>query len=340
MKSRRRDIFCNEQGMAILITIMVISLLIVVTVHFNRGMRQEMVSAVNVQQSVQLDGMARAGVDLGRALLLQDGRDNGFDSLHDRWARVGRQTSLALVNNAGLHVDITDLSGRFQLNSLVDPLAGERGQNPFKAKKCRQVLKQLLLSGVFAVESEAEAAEIVESIVDWIDRDDQESIRGAEDAYYRTLPEPYSCKNGPIEFVEELLLVRGISRDLLYGTEQTEALADYITAQGSGGKININSADPLLLLALDERLTPELAERMVDYRDDPVNLNQLSQLRWYTLLTEWPRGVVFESELVAVNSDYFAIYATATLGRLARSMRAVVQRDEKNRLISLYTKVE
>jgi general secretion pathway protein K len=59
---------------------------------------------------------------------------------------------------------------------------------------------------------------IVDSILDWIDADDLHRLHGAESDYYRGLPHPYHAKNGEIEFLDELLLVRGMTREILNGT--------------------------------------------------------------------------------------------------------------------------
>jgi hypothetical protein len=61
--------------------------------------------------------------------------------------------------------------------------------------------------------------EIADSIIDWRDTDEQVSATGAESEYYQSLQPPYQCKNGPFETVEELLLVKGMTPELLYGMD-------------------------------------------------------------------------------------------------------------------------
>src|SRR3990172_2894258 len=56
-----------------------------------------------------------------------------------------------------------------------------------------------------------------DGILDWRDSDNLRRLHGAEADYYLGLPEPYAPKDGPFESVDELLLVRGISRALFYG---------------------------------------------------------------------------------------------------------------------------
>jgi type II secretory pathway component PulK len=61
--------------------------------------------------------------------------------------------------------------------------------------------------------------EIAEAIVDWRDADDNPGPAGAEAAYYATLTPPYRCKNQPFETIEELLLVRDVTPEILYGED-------------------------------------------------------------------------------------------------------------------------
>jgi type II secretory pathway component PulK len=68
-------------------------------------------------------------------------------------------------------------------------------------------------------------SDIANAIVDWVDADD--TVRqstdggqgGAESDYYMSLTPPYKCKNGPIDSIEELLMVRGVTPQLLFGDD-------------------------------------------------------------------------------------------------------------------------
>jgi len=61
--------------------------------------------------------------------------------------------------------------------------------------------------------------EITDAILDWLDPDDQPRELGAEEEYYSTLNPAYSARNGIPESIEELLLVKGVTRKLLYGMD-------------------------------------------------------------------------------------------------------------------------
>jgi len=61
--------------------------------------------------------------------------------------------------------------------------------------------------------------ELVAAFLDWRDADDEMRPGGAESDYYSTLKPAYRAKNGKLDTVEELLLVKGFSAAILYGED-------------------------------------------------------------------------------------------------------------------------
>ncbi|MEZ6078661.1 MAG: type II secretion system protein GspK [Pirellulaceae bacterium] len=63
--------------------------------------------------------------------------------------------------------------------------------------------------------------DVADAILDWLDEDEEPRPMGAEfDDYYLHLPSPYTPNNGPIESIEQLLLVRGVTPQLLFGYDE------------------------------------------------------------------------------------------------------------------------
>jgi len=60
---------------------------------------------------------------------------------------------------------------------------------------------------------------VADAILDWIDSDSEPRGTGAEDEYYSGLEQPYSPRNALPESIEELLLVKGVTRELLFGAD-------------------------------------------------------------------------------------------------------------------------
>ena len=61
--------------------------------------------------------------------------------------------------------------------------------------------------------------EVADAILDWIDDDETVRTYGAESDYYTSLEPPYESKNGPLDSIDELLQVAGVTADLLYGED-------------------------------------------------------------------------------------------------------------------------
>ena len=74
------------------------------------------------------------------------------------------------------------------------------------------------LIGRFATE-EMNVDELADALIDWRDEDSVPREFGAEDQFYAELDPPYKVKNAPFDTVEELLLVRGFTGQLLYGED-------------------------------------------------------------------------------------------------------------------------
>jgi len=103
-----------------------------------------------------------------------------------------------------------------------------------------------------------EAAEIASSIEDWRDEDDDVRPGGAEGGdHYEKLDSPYPSKNADFEVPEELLMVRGVTREIF------DSVKDRITVYGTGA-VNINTAPELVLrgIGMDEKL----ADAIIHFR--------------------------------------------------------------------------
>jgi general secretion pathway protein K len=106
------------------------------------------------------------------------------------------------------------------------------------------------------LEGSSEITAVANSIVDWTDEDSNFGIGGAENDYYQGLDKPYLCKDGPMESIEELLLVKGVTPELYHGTDERPGLSDLLDVGGSQDKLDINSASPRAFLMI-QGLSPE-----------------------------------------------------------------------------------
>lgn len=330
----------NERGMALLLVLSLVSLLTIITLQFGLEMRQQYVVSAGLGNQIKLSEMGISGIAISKGLLLQDLAENKFDSLYDSWALLGEEELPPLFEYGELKVSIIDESGKFPLNAMV--LTKKKlGKKPADAKELiklqqhehdvRNVLWRLMRAEPFLVE-DGDAREIIDSIIDWIDSGDGdgEEEYGAEDSHYMNLDPPYPCKNGPIDSVEELLLIQGITAELLYGTEDKPGLAPLLTPWGDEGKINLNTAAQPLLQAMAKGIDKEISESMIEYREDEVNKEQLASPTWYTATPSFPEDITISEELITVQGRFFTINAEATINTLHKTVTATTERNDQD----------
>jgi general secretion pathway protein K len=330
------QIIKNQRGMALLMTILIISLIMVVTLRFNMSMRASLSGASNLQDNVTLDYMAKSVFNASRAILSVDTEDNGYDTLHEDWANLSAAAMYFSVffNRGQGGLDVKDHSGRIQVNSLL-----KKHEDTWQVNEVQKKVWLNLLSADEFELTEEEAENIIEAIVDWIDEnDDVYGFGGAESSYYQALENPYSTRNGPMEFIEELLLIKGITSELFYGTEEYEGLSGLVTPWGRDGKININTADPLLLRALSDQIDLDMVDGMMNYRE--FEENDLSNPGWYKNAPAFPGDVTISPELITTASSFFEVSTEVVLGDMSRKVRGMIARGPGSRTELVYWKIE
>lgn len=108
---------------------------------------------------------------------------------------------------------------------------------------------------------------MIDCLEDWIDENDLHQLDGAEsdDPFYEE--RGYPVKNGPLDSVEELLMIKNWGEEILYGYDGSEGgdpifgIADLLTVWGDG-KVNLNTATTNTLLSFAEYEDWELASVM------------------------------------------------------------------------------
>ena len=202
----------------------------------------------------------------------------------DNESMLGRFTVIAPLLDqdglpAGFRYGLTDESTRLNLNILVlaDQMIPGAG-------------RQLLMSLPEMTEDVADA------ILDWMDEDSEVRDYGAEANYYSSLSPPYAPKNGPMDSLEELLLVRGVTPQLMFGLDSNHngILDDYEAISGDAGLLtpdmSLGWANYLTLFSKESNLNDSKLQRI------NINSEDLEQL--YTDLRsvfneEWARFIIW-----------------------------------------------
>lgn len=239
----------SENGMALLLVIWVGAFFSLVLTGFAFSMRVETDATKNFRDHAQALLLAEAGItqalaDLANTQPSATGPTAGFRSRRIGPRRYGPGTYEVLLTNE---------DGKISVNHAPEPVL-------------RRLLDQSGVRDVLLQET------IAASILDWRDPDDAERPGGAESEFYRSGVRPYAAKNAPFQRVEELLSVRGVTRDIFYGNisdpQRREALKKtlpdnrefapreylgirpFLTVYGSG-KVDSATAEREVLLAMD-----------------------------------------------------------------------------------------
>ncbi len=331
--------------MALLMTLAAISFLAAITVGLATSVNWQIQASTGQKETVRLHAAVLSGLSLVRASLYGDQQKQKFDTLLDGWNTLDMKIVNKLFAGDKVSITVRDMSGRIQVNRLVlsdeekkklqkDRLRGRREGGKKQGdpeKQQRELWKRFLLSGKFAVEGEDEAIALIDALSDWLDNDDLARDHGAETGYYQSLKNPYICRNGPLRYPEELLLVKGFSRKIVYGDKEHEGIIDYLTIYGQDGKININTALPLILQALAPGMNDEMAGQLVEFREEKDNLNALENPQWYRQAGDFPGDLVFDKEMITTVSSYFFLKITIENNGFQQTGEGFLYRDPKTR---------
>lgn len=259
---------------------------------------------------------AQAGV---KQMMLQIEKDSTdlYDCFSDTWSTEG-----GLLKGKGLS------GGTFRVE-LVDE---ERKINVNKAPY--DVLKNFF--EIVGEESSQDAEDLADSVIDWRDEDDDVRDNGAEDGYYSIRRPGYDCKNADFEILEELLLVKGMTRKIF------DKVKEKITVYGEG-RININTTDKFVLMSLG--MSEELAEKIIGFRGEgnvfeiaeeiASTLNESEEL---SLSSEEIAEInkIFGRGFFSVRSDNFIGTSVGNIENRADSAKIIFVYNRDNRKIKYW----
>jgi len=315
VRGLRPDWLKTRTGIALLMVLLVTGLLSALCLSFLRMSHLEALVADNTQALAQAEILAQAGLKAGMALLAQD--DPDYDVLTDRWAHFDRYAAVAgaFFEEGGFSGEIEDLSGRFNLNSLVDT-----AKSGLVVTKNREQFERLLdLLGL--------DVNLADTLLDWLDRDDETRPYGAETYYYSSLENPYPCADGPLDTEDQLRLVKDFTPEVLNGTESRTGLIRYVTVISPAFRqVNINTADVLVIRSLADGLTENLARSIIEYRAFSP-FERKDDLRQVSGMTDELFNEVIG--LVSVKSSFFAIRVEGVFRQARYPVTGIVERDSE-----------
>ncbi len=353
----------SNRGIALMVVMIAVFVLTMLAGAFAYSMKVEQKLATNANHQADLEWLGRSGVEYARwVLALQLTVPNEpYDSLNQIWAGGPGGASDTNSPLAGVSLNNVPCGDGFFSLKITD-LERKVNVNVADGPTLQQALTVI---GANA----SDIPTIADSIQDWIDRDDNTRINGAESDYYQGMKPPYYAKNGPIDDLSELLLIKGIaeSPEMYWGPNSPDhppasfqkydrsgnpiempayaaGLVDIFTPMSSG-RININTASVLALQSIPGvdaataaqivrvRSGPDGADGTAD--DTPFeNVAQLATVGF---------GVAAAPQLsryTTVRSSTFEVEIQAEIGGSKQTFYAILGRNNPRdiQILSFYWK--
>jgi len=269
----------SPRGGVLIIVLVVVSLLTLAVLTFSQLTFTENVATKLVTRQAQARALADSGVELIQRFMTLPAETREESGGHlDNPTRFQGQLVMdspiarnrgrfAVISPkidggelAGARFGVEDESTKLNLNTLM-----------FAEKQKAGAGRTLLMALPGMTEDTADA------ILDYIDEDEEQRELGAESDYYTSLTPPYACKNGPLETVDELLLVKGVTPELLYGAD-TNRNGMLDTAEQNNPKLSESGDAPpeadrgwsayVTLYSVEANLKPDGTQRINLNGDD------------------------------------------------------------------------
>ena len=286
----------RRRGAVLLLVLVVVPVLALGCYGFTHWMRAEArASSVTVQQ-IQACWLAESGIELVRALLADpETLVPGTLNLDDNPSELGAQIIFEGINGRAGMVSLVVSNTEGTDSQIQFGLVSESAKIPLHVSEL-----ELTRNSLMGLPNMTE--QIADSILDWIDDDDEERELGVEMLYYGFLDPPYEPRNGPPKTLDELLLVDGVTAELLYGEDYN--LNGILDPNEDDGDENWppDNADGALDRGWYPYLTIHSAAVHIDPLGEPkLNINGDDQEAVTALLAE-----IFDEEMVAFYEAYRA----------------------------------
>lgn len=247
----KRDTFVAGQDGVVLITVLwVIIFMSMLAASIVGGIRLSALAAYHFQQAGGRLADTMSAVEMAKMELMlirmpepvgvgqkkMKRKDSEQEQKKEAYRMNGHDLTLYYPQPESVGVRIWDHAGKINLRRLT-------------VARMRELLLKLLPK-----KSDAVLDSLINSWLDWVDTDDLKRIGGAEKQYYQSLTPPLSPRNGPLETVDELLLIKGFAK--LFANIDVH---DVFTVYGMTSQVNFNLASRNVLL-----LIPGLDEKDVD----------------------------------------------------------------------------
>jgi general secretion pathway protein K len=277
----------NQSGIALLIVLWVVVMLLTIALSFSVMARTEIFSTLTFKEQIENKYLAEAGLQRGIVELFYRAanKDRQAAFVEEKVLRTDGTAYVVNLEHGSFKLSMTDESGKININTLTDSSG--------------IVLNNLLVN--LGIEKET-ADTIVDSILDWKSPTGLHRLHGADSSYYSSLPNPYKAKNANFDNLEELLLVKGVTPDILYGNSQRPGMIRFLTIYGDATRININAAAPEVLKAIPF-ISADAVQKIIELRSAD-NAEAAAELQAILVGSD---AVKMSPYIITTDSNIFAV---------------------------------
>jgi type II secretory pathway component PulK len=387
MRVMAMQVIRRARGVALIMALLVLTLLVVIVGQLAYSTRIDLQVSRNASDSQSALMAAWGGVEFAKGLLRDDVQHNEHDGAADRWARL---TQAIKVGEIAVTLDIDDEDRKLNLLLL-------RSEHEAYVEFAESMLERIIDEAREGVgdRQEASAAELADALIEWIregktpgtaqeqsaaEREDGDEVppltlseflvvKGWTDEVLFGPPpaprkladedDPYGALDGPtLSGGEDGDDPTNAALDALYGDSGREprAVADFLTLW-STGRININTAEPIVLASLSEAMSEEVVRAIVARRNsgdgEPSEsesateggssdgeggltdnaFREVNELREVEGMEDAggegePSLIGALQHYLTVQSHTFKVRATADVGRVRRTVEVVLRRSK------------
>jgi len=239
----------KEGGLILVAVLWMLAVMTALVAVAGQTSRLNMKMAMAATDEVRCKWACRAGLEHAIGILNEDPKDS--DCLMDLWSDNDDDFNDVVLERCRYSVRVVDEASKLNINVAT---------------------KDQLMALPYMEQ------DIADAIIDWRDGDDDPSSLGAEAGYYANLPIPYKVRNGPFRTVRELLQVKGVTEEKLYGEDTNcNGLLDANERDGDLSPPS-DDGDEYLDPGWIAYLTCYSYERNVDAEGkERININQATQ---------------------------------------------------------------
>jgi len=283
----------NQRGVALVVVLLALVLLTAMVVEFSYGVYTGTNDLYNWRDSQRLSVMAKSGVTVAAGLL----RDKELVSQYTEYIEMPVENPFEDFKGV-ITLRIEDEDAKFNLNAIVpenDLLDESDKKSPYNCFV--RLLAALKLDETIA-----------DRVVDWIDRDSAARLSDSE----------AGARNGPLDSVDELMMIRGISK------EDYDKLLPYVSVNEQRDLliVNVNRAElPVLMSLLLSSNAEETAKRIIESRKSKAFkfVNDFDQIA----------GTGYGAERIKFDGANFLIRSTASSEGVKRVIETVFNTNSK-----------